>query len=243
VAARAALDVVHEDDALLVVDKPPGWIVEPLPGEEHGEVTLVDLVADHARTRAGWKPAARRRPHVVHRIDRDTSGLVLFALTPAARDHLKAQFERRSPERLYLAVVNGHPEPPAGVWRDRLVWDKERLVQKRAHVEEVRAKDAEARYRVLERFPRQSLVEIALKTGKRNQIRVQAGARGHPLVGERQYRFGQPRDEGREPAFPRQALHAWRLTFVHPVTGRRVTFTAPLPADMERLLAALRTRR
>jgi 23S rRNA pseudouridine1911/1915/1917 synthase len=234
VSVRAALDVVYQDEALLVVNKPPGWIVEPLPGEERGEVTLLDLVADHLRA------GVRTRPYVVHRIDRDTSGLVLFALTAASREHLKAQFERQSPDRIYLAVVNGHPEPASGTWRDKLVWDKERLIQKRAHLEEARAKDAEARYRVVERFEWQSLIEVALRTGKRNQIRVQAGARGYPLVGERQYRFGQPRDEGREPAFPRQALHAARLAFVHPVKGRRVTFTADLPKDMEQLILRIR---
>jgi 23S rRNA pseudouridine1911/1915/1917 synthase len=237
VSARESLDIIHQDSDVLVVNKPPGWLVEPLPGEQQGEVTLLDLAADHVRT------AVRIRPRVVHRIDRDTSGLVLFALTPAARDHLKAQFERQGPDRIYLAVVNGRPEPASGLWRDKLVWDKERLIQKRAHVEEARAKDAEARYRVVEQFRWQALIEVALKTGKRNQIRVQAGSRGHALVGERQYRFGQPRDESSEPQFPRQALHAARLAFVHPATGRRVAFTAPLPADMEGLLRTLRKGR
>jgi 23S rRNA pseudouridine1911/1915/1917 synthase len=264
VSARASLDVVHQDDALLVVNKPAGWIVEPLPGEERGEVTLLDLVVDHVQWAGGppspdglrrprtpapprRKAAAFRRtaarPYVVHRIDRDTSGLVLFALTPAARDHLKAQFERRTPRRVYLAVVNGHPEPESGVWRDKLVWDKERLVQKRAHAEEVRGKDAVASYRVVERFAWQSLVEVSLSTGKRNQIRVQAGVRGHPLVGERQYRFGRARDEEREPAFPRQALHAAHLGFIHPTTGRSAAFDAPLPADLKALLVRLRRER
>ncbi len=234
VSARAALRVVHEDADVLVADKPPGWIVEPLPGQEGEEVTLLDLVVDHLRA------GSRARPHVVHRIDRDTSGLVVFALTAAARDALKAQFERRAPARVYLAVVNGVPEPPAGTWRDRLVWDKERLVQKRAHAEEERARDAVARYRVVEPFAWQALVEISLVTGKRNQIRVQAGTRGHPLVGERQYRFGKPRDDAHEPAFERQALHAWRLGFTHPRTRRRVEFTSPMPDDMEALVATLR---
>jgi len=237
VSARESLDIVHEDAAILVLNKPPGWLVEPLPGERHGEVTLLDLVADYVHG------GLRARPYVVHRIDRDTSGLVLFALTPAARDHLKAQFERHSPDRVYLVVVNGHPVPSAGVWRDKLVWDKERLIQKRAHIDEVRARDAEASYQVLEQFPHQALIEVALKTGKRNQIRVQAGSRGYPLVGERQYRFGQPRDEAHEPEFPRQALHATRLAFVHPAIGRRASFTAPLPQDLERLLRTLRNSR
>ena len=88
----------------------------------------------------------------MHRIDRDTSGLVLFALTSGGARRAEAQFERRTPERAYLAVVNGRPVPPSGTWRDRLVWDKERLVQKRAHADEERGRDAEARYRVVEQF-------------------------------------------------------------------------------------------
>ncbi len=237
VAARSALSVVYQDSHLLVVDKPPGWLVEPLPGDAPSEVTLFDMVGDLLRSEK------RIRPYVVHRIDRDTSGLVLFALTPAARDELKRQFENRTPTRTYLAVVNGTPDPPSGTWRDRLVWDADRLVQKRAHAQEERAKDAEARYRVVERFTWQSLVEISLVTGKRNQIRVQAGSRGHALVGERQYRFARPRDEAREPEFGRQALHAARLGFTHPATTHHVEFTSGMPEDMEGLLRVLRGAR
>ncbi len=234
VSARRSLALVYEDETIVVVNKPPGWLVEPLPGEEAGEATLRDLLEDHLRGRRG------PRPLVVHRIDRDTSGLVLFALTPAARDVLKAQFARHTPERTYLAILNGRPIPPRGTWRDSLVWDRERLVQKRAHAEEERARDAEARYRVVEQFDFQALVEVSLVTGKRNQIRAQAGSRGHALVGERQYRFGRPRDEAHEPEFGRQALHAARLAFTHPVTRRRVEFTAALPDDLKRLLQTLR---
>jgi 23S rRNA pseudouridine1911/1915/1917 synthase len=236
VASRDALVVVHKDESVLVLDKAPGWLVEPLPGEEGGEVTLVDLLNDHLRG------ASRIRPHVVHRIDRDTSGLVLFALTPTAKEHLKRQFERRTPERVYLAVVNGRPQPASGTWRDKLVWDKERLVQKRAHLQEVRGKDAEADYRVIEQFAEQALIEVWLVTGKRNQIRVQAGVRGYPLVGERLYRFGREKGD-REPDFDRQALHATRLAFQHPRTGHRVQFTSPLPVDMATLVARLRSQR
>lgn len=231
VATRHALDVVFEDQAILVVDKPAGWLVEPLPGEAHSEVTLLDLIGDHLRG------AARARAYVVHRIDRDTSGLVLFALSPDARDDLKTQFERRTPERIYLAVVHGVVDPPAGTWRDRLVWDKERLVQKRAHMHEERAKDAIAHYRVLEQHQAAAVIEVSLVTGKRNQIRVQAGLRGLPLVGERLYGFGAT--GGLQ--FSRQALHAARLAFTHPKTRRHVEFTAPLPDDMRVLIEKLRT--
>ncbi|HEY3380392.1 MAG TPA: RluA family pseudouridine synthase [Vicinamibacterales bacterium] len=237
VASREALDLVYEDDSLIVVNKPPGWLVEPLPGEARGEVTLRDLLADHLRS------ALRVRPYVVHRIDRDTSGLVVFALSQDVREAVKAQFERRTPERIYLAVVNGRIEPTSGVWRDKLVWDAERLVQKRAHGQEERAKDAEARFRVVEQFRHQALIEVSLVTGKRNQIRVQAGSRGYALVGERVYRFGRARDEKTEPAFPRQALHAARLAFRHPATRRRVEFAAPLPNDLRALIDRLRKQR
>jgi 23S rRNA pseudouridine1911/1915/1917 synthase len=231
VATRHALDVVFEDEAILVVDKPAGWLVEPLPGEAHGEVTLLDLIGDHLRG------AARVRAYVVHRIDRDTSGLVLFALTPDARDDLKTQFERRTPERVYLAVVHGVVDPAAGTWRDKLVWDKERLLQKRAHIREERAKDAVAQYRVLEQHQAAAVIEVSLVTGKRNQIRVQAGLRGYPLVGERLYGFGATGSL----QLSRQALHAARLAFTHPKTRRRVEFTAPLPDDMRDLIEKLRT--
>ena len=236
VAARERFRVVHRDDHILVVNKPPGWLVEPLPGDAPAEVTLLDMAGDLLRE------GARARAYVVHRIDRDTSGLVLFALTVPARDALERQFERHTPARVYLAIVNGAPEPPSGTWRDRLVWDRDRLIQKRAHAREERARDAIAHYRVVERFQWQALVEVSLVTGKRNQIRVQAGSRGHALVGERQYRFGRPRDEAREPEFPRQALHAARLGFTHPGTRRHVEFTAALPDDMATLLARLRGR-
>jgi 23S rRNA pseudouridine1911/1915/1917 synthase len=235
VATRRALHIVHEDQDILLVDKPPAWLVEPLPGDAGGEVTLRDLLTDHLRAR----PLARA--FVVHRIDRDTSGLVLFALTPAARDNLKAQFERRLPLREYLAVVRGRVTPASGTWRDKLAWDKQRLVQKRAHLHEERAKDAVAHYRVLEQFDGAAVLEVRLVTGKRNQIRVQAGSRGYPLVGERIYTYGTREAEGT--AFPRQALHAARLGFEHPRTGRQVEFTAPIADDIRELIERLRDGR
>ncbi len=233
-SARRSLSLVIEDDAILVADKPAGMLVEPLPGQEGGEVTLLDLVADHLR------PRVRIRPLVVHRIDRDTSGLVLFALTRDAQESLKAQFERRTPERTYLAVVRGTVTPESGTWRDRLAWDKARLVQKRAHRTEAAAREAVARYRVVERLDGATLLEVSLVTGKRNQIRVQAGSRGFPLVGERLYTFGAPPPRRGDPTLARQALHASALSFIHPSTATRVDVTAPLPEDMRTLVARLR---
>ena len=231
---RHLLSVLHEDESIVVVDKPVGLLVEPLPKREGEEPTLLDLLADH------YRHAPRARSFVVHRIDRDTSGLVLFARTPSAHTALKAQFERRTPERVYLAVVLGRPAPPSGVWRDMLAWDPASLRQRQAHGRDARAKDAEARYTVTEPFADAALIEVQLVTGKRNQIRVQAAMRGHPLLGERQYRFNAPPEPPALPRIDRQALHAWRLGFIHPTTGRRVTYTSPLPADLAGLLTALR---
>ena len=227
---RHLLSVLHADAAIVIVNKPPGLLVEPLPGRAGEEHTVLDLLED------AYRHEPRARFFVVHRIDRDTSGLVLFARTAEARDALKDQFERRTPERIYQAVVLGTPVPAEGTWRDLLSWDAEALRQRKAHGRDARGKDAEATYRVLRSFPRASVIEVSLVTGKRNQIRVQAGLRGHPLVGERQYRFDSPPEPAGMPPFDRQALHAWKLGFVHPSSGRPVTFTSPLPADIKELI-------
>lgn len=232
VRARRRLAVVFEDEALLVVDKPPGLLVEPLPGREAEEVTLLDLVADHLRA------APHARPCVVHRIDRDTSGLVVFAKTPEAQAALKRQFERRRAERVYLAVVAGRVRPVEGTWRDRLRWDARRKRQQHAHGADPKAREAVAHYRVLKQFADATLLEVRLVTGKRNQIRIQAASRGHPLFGERQYVFD-ARSSGGPPRFERQALHAYRLSFAHPVTGRPVTVEAPVPPDLSELIDSL----
>lgn len=234
--ARTHLDILHEDDAIVVIDKPVGLIVEPLPDAAH-EPTVLDLLTDH------YRHLPRARVFVVHRIDRDTSGLVLFARTPAARDHLKDQFEQRTPERVYQAVVVGMMAEETAVWRDMLAWDKAALRQRRAHGRDAGGKEAVARVRVLERFALATLLEVSLVTGKRNQIRVQAALRGLPLLGERQYRFDAPPEPPGLPRLERQALHAWRLGFTHPGTGHEVDFTAPVPDDLTRVLRALRRAR
>jgi 23S rRNA pseudouridine1911/1915/1917 synthase len=212
------------------VNKPPGLLTVPL--ERRSEATSVqDQLADHLR------PRGRRRPLVVHRIDRDTSGLVVFAVNPDAQQRLREQFKRRHAERVYLAVVYGHPSPPAGTWRDRLVWDSRALIQKETHPRDPVGKDAVSEYRVLETFRDTSLIEVRLVTGKRNQIRLQARLRGHTLVGEQRYIYGP--DELRGIVFPRQALHAFQLGFDHPRSHDPLRFEAPLPRDMKDLLDRL----
>jgi 23S rRNA pseudouridine1911/1915/1917 synthase len=151
---------------------------------------------------------------------------------------LKRQFRERTPERVYLAVVYGHPTPRAGTWRDHLVWDSRALIQKETHPNDPRAAEAISRYKVVETFDAASLIEVRLHTGKRNQIRIQSRLRGHTLVGEVRYTYGP--DALRPIPFRRQALHAWRLTFEHPVEGKAMTFEAPLPDDMKTLINGLR---
>jgi 23S rRNA pseudouridine1911/1915/1917 synthase len=223
--------IIYEDDDLIVVNKPAGLLAVPLP--RRGDApSVVEEIERHLRSHR------RRRPFVVHRIDRDTSGLVVVAKHAAAHAALKAQFLRHEPERVYRAVMYGHPAPSSGTWRDRLVWDERSLIQKETHPRDPRGKEAVSEYQVLERFRDSSLVEIRLVTGKRNQIRIQARLRGHMLVGEQRYVFGPA--SLRPIVFPRQALHAFRLAFRHPTTDRPVQFEAPLPADLEELVARLR---
>ncbi len=228
--ATGDLAIVYEDSTLIVINKPPGLLTVPLE-RQPGSSSVRDQLREYLRPH-------RRHPFVVHRIDRDTSGLVLFAKSEAAQAMLKGQFRRREPERTYWAVVYGHPQPASGVWQDHLVWDERALIQKETHPDDPRAASAEARFRVLETFADTSLVEVSLVTGKRNQIRIQARLRGHTLIGEQRYVYGP--DVLRPISFPRQALHARRLAFIHPDGERPMSFEAPLPADMSELLSRLR---
>lgn len=228
-----ALDILFEDDALIVLNKPAGILSVPLERRSQSP-SVVTLLEDYFRS------SGKRKPFVVHRIDLDTSGLVVFAKTAKAQAALKNQFRRREPERVYWAVVYGHPDPAQGTWRDRLVWDTKALIQKETHPNDPTGVDAVSHYRVVERFADTSLVEVRLETGKRNQIRIQARLRGHTLVGEKRYVYGP--DTLRPIAFPRQALHARRLAFRHPSDDRPLDFEAPLPRDFAELLTRLRSQ-
>jgi 23S rRNA pseudouridine1911/1915/1917 synthase len=225
------LRILYEDEHLIVLNKPAGLLAVPL--ERRGEETSIfDQIEDHVRSHG------KRKPLVVHRIDRDTSGVVLFAKDARTHASLKQQFRERSPERVYLAVVYGHPMPESGTWRDYLVWDGKALIQKETHRNDPRAAEAVSQYRIVETFESTSLIEVRLTTGKRNQIRIQARLRGHTLVGEVRYTYGP--DELRPISFKRQALHASRLGFLHPVQQKPMHFEAPLPDDMKKLIAELR---
>ena len=228
------LNILYEDQHLIVLNKPAGLLAVPLERKSE-ETSIFDQIEDHFRSHG------KRKPFVVHRIDRDTSGIVLFAKDARTHAALKHQFRERTPERVYLAVVYGHPTPHSGTWRDHLVWDGKALIQKETHPKDPRAAEAISHYTVVEEFESTSLVEVRLHTGKRNQIRIQARLRGHTLVGEVRYTYGP--DELRPIAFKRQALHAWRLGFTHPAGAKPMRFEAPLPEDMTKLIAELRRQR
>jgi 23S rRNA pseudouridine1911/1915/1917 synthase len=225
------LDVIFEDDWVIAVNKPAGLLTVPL--ERSPEAPSV-----YDQIEQRFRPHGKRRPFPVHRIDQDTSGLVVFAKTASGQQALKDQFKRREPTRLYRAVVYGVPEPAEGTWRDFLVWDERALIQKQTHPKDQRGSEAVSKYTVLECFPNASLIEVSLRTGRRNQIRIQARLRGHTLVGEARYIYGP--EILRPIEFGRQALHAYRLTIRHPEDDRELDFEAPLPRDLLDLLTRLR---
>ena len=231
VGRTADLDVVYEDEDLVVVNKPAGVLTVPLdrhPGVPSVYGQIVERLRSHSK----------RKPFVVHRIDQDTSGLVLFARTPQAQSHLQAQFKARTADRVYLAVVHGHPQPPQGTWRDVLEWDEKALIQKATYSGNPRGTAAISCYRTIETFADTALIEVRLQSGRRNQIRLQATLHGHTLVGEQRYVSGL---ELRHPIkFGRQALHARLLAVQHPRDGRRLEFEAPMPTDLDQLLKRLR---
>jgi 23S rRNA pseudouridine1911/1915/1917 synthase len=226
------VEILFEDDSLIVVNKPAGLLSVPLERKSAAPSAFEQIVR-HLR------PSGKRKPLVVHRIDQDTSGLVVFAKDADAQAKLKAQFKRRQPARVYLAVVYGHPSPASGQWRDHLVWDEKALIQKSTHPRDPDAQEAISDYRVVEHFKETSLVEVRLQSGRRNQIRIQARLRGHTLVGEKRYTFGP--DVLRPIQFERHALHAYRLVFEHPEDARPLRFEAPLPPDFDALLKRLRS--
>ncbi|MBL8588787.1 MAG: RluA family pseudouridine synthase [Methylobacteriaceae bacterium] len=252
-AAQAiALDIVHEDDELIVLDKPAGLVVHPAAG--HADGTLVNaLIAHCGATLSGIGGVAR--PGIVHRLDKDTSGLLVIAKTDRAHQGLAAQFAdhgREGPlEREYLALVWGAPARPAGVI-EAPVGRHPRHREKMAVVAPGRGRAAITHWRVLARFgdpadPVASLVACRLETGRTHQIRVHMASIGHPVMGDPLYATGFRTRAARLTAdaqaalaaLGRQALHAARLGFAHPATGETLRFERPPPADFARLLAAL----
>jgi len=219
------LKIVHEDAALIVIDKPAGLVVHPGAGQP--DRTLLNALLAHAPALA-----AVPRAGIVHRLDKDTSGLLVVAKTVESQASLVKQLADRSMRRTYLALVQG--DPPASGTIDAPVGRDARARTRMAVTH--RGKPARTAYRVLERFGRAALVECRLETGRTHQIRVHFQHIRHPLVGDTVYRRGTRHGI----AFPRQALHAAELSLRHPATGEAISWRSPLPRDFKRLVDELR---
>ena len=224
-AQKIPLAVVYEDRDLIVIDKPAGLVVHPGAGVP--DRTLLNALLAHAPALAGVPRAG-----IVHRLDKDTSGLLVVAKNVSAQAALAEQLSSRAVRRVYLALVHG--DPPARGMIDAPVGRDARVRTRMAVTR--RGKEARTGYRVLERFGHAALVECRLETGRTHQIRVHMQHLRHPLIGDTVYRRGTRHGL----AFARQALHAAELELVHPRTGKRLHWRSPLPRDMAKLLESLR---
>ncbi len=223
------LNIVYEDDDLLVVDKPAGLAVHPAPG--HSRHTLVNALLAHCVDLSGVGGVLR--PGIVHRLDKDTSGLLLVAKNDRTHASLSRQLKERTVQKRYLALVRGRLEQPEGVIEGAVGRDP-RNRKRMAIVEGGRP--ARTAYKVREYLDGMTLVEVAPSTGRTHQIRVHFAAAGHPIVGDALY--GKPSG-----LVGRQFLHAYRLAFEHPRNGRRMEFEAPLPEDLTEALRTARERK
>lgn len=227
------LRVVYEDDDLLIVDKPAGLVVHPAPGHAGG--TLVNALLAHGDGSTWGGIAGVQRPGIVHRLDRDTSGLLMVARRDSAQASLMAQLKARRIKKTYQALVQGSVSAAVGRIEAPIGRDPKHRTRM-AVVPDGRA--SVTGYRVRERFPDWTLLDLDLVTGRTHQIRVHLDAIGHPVAGDPVYGTGTSRrgPEGLDRLF----LHAWRLELTSPSTGQLIRATAPLPAELENVLVALR---
>ncbi len=229
------LDILYRDDEIVIVNKPAGLVMYPAAGHPGGTLLngLAHLVG---RLAAVGGPL---RPGVVHRLDRDTSGLVVVALTDPAYHDLVRQFRERTIEREYITIVSGDIRDDEGVID--LPIGRSRYERKKMSTRSRRGKEAKTFWKVKERFGPATLLQARLATGRTHQIRVHLAAMGHPVLGDRTYgRKTRIELKRRKIPVPRQMLHAGTLGITHPSTGERLLFRSPLPADMEEILTLLR---
>ncbi|MEM6491048.1 MAG: RluA family pseudouridine synthase [Pseudomonadota bacterium] len=242
-AQAIALRVLHEDDDLVVIDKPAGLAVHPAPGSRDG--TLVNALLAHCgETLRGVGGVAR--PGIVHRLDKDTSGVMVAAKTDAAHRGLVEQFADRAVDRRYRAVARGAPRGPRGVVRGNIGRDPKHRVRMAvfADADDAPGRRAATHYAVREVFGADgaTLMDCRLETGRTHQIRAHLAHLGCPLIGDPLYGRGGPLKSLGDVAagFPRQALHAATLGFIHPRSGHDLVFETPFPPDIDRLVAGLR---
>jgi 23S rRNA pseudouridine1911/1915/1917 synthase len=225
------LDILFEDEAILVLNKPPGLVVHPAPG--HPDGTLVNALLHHCGPL--FRVGGEQRPGIVHRLDRDTSGVLVVAKTEASLRNLAAQFKNREVCKEYLALVWGQPVPAEDTI-ETLVGRHPRH-RKKMSAQPRAGRPAVTHYETVQPLGPATLLRVRIETGHTHQIRVHMAHRGHPVVGDTQY--GRARPGWLNAPAPRQMLHAERLSFRHPATGADLEFRAPLPPDMRDMLRAL----
>ena len=238
--ARAAFDILHEDDAIIVLNKPAGLLSIPSsPDAGSSEDTVLRRVREYMQFKLGHKTYVG----MLHRLDRDTSGSLAVALSKDAHAAGRELFKAHRFERHYLALVQGIPDPPKGTIHARIS-SGYRDGRRKLVDEDKAGLDAATDYKVRERLKNAALLELRLHTGRQHQIRLHLEKLGHPLVGERVYSGD---DESKRyaaakataPPAPRNMLHAWTLAFPHPITGKKISVEAPLPADFIKTMKRL----
>jgi len=224
---QVPLDILCEDGDLIVLNKPAGMVVHPGAGRRTG--TLVNALLAHCERLPGI--GGVERPGIVHRLDRDTSGVLVVAKTEVAHQSLSGQFKTRMVKKRYLALVHGEVRQEEG--RIEAAIGRREHDRKRMGVRVRDGREARTIYHVLRRLPGMTLLALDLETGRTHQIRVHLAHIGHPVVGDRVYggRREHRRAASDEPSAERQMLHAWRLGFFHPASEAWVEFTAPIPTD------------
>ena len=233
------IEILYEDDEIIVINKQSGLVVHPAPGHYSG--TLVNALLHHCPNINGIGGVLR--PGIVHRLDKDTSGVLIVAKNDRAHNHLSRQFKYRRVKKKYLALVYGKMESDSG--SVSLPIGRHPVDRKKMSTNSRKSRIAETTWQIIERFERASLIEVNLKTGRTHQIRVHCAAIKHPVMGDKVY--GPRKTVKNAPyginffgSIPRQMLHAWRLLLTHPVTEEKVSFEAPIPSDMRTIISALR---
>lgn len=237
------IEILFEDEHMIVINKQPGLVVHPAPGHSSG--TLVNALLYHCPTLGSI--GGKIRPGIVHRLDKETSGVLVVAKNDAAHHHLAGQFKSREVKKRYLALVHGYVKEDRGTVDFSI--GRHPVDRKKMSTRSRKARGAETRWKVKERFDGVTLLDLDLKTGRTHQIRVHCAAIGHPVVGDAVYGgrrrldlSGKGKSVLSQIKVTRQMLHAQCLQFVHPVTKEDMSFRAPLPDDMAGLIEALRNR-
>lgn len=230
-AEQIPLDILYEDRHIIVINKPAGLVVHPAAGNETG--TLVNALLHHCTDLTGI--GGELRPGIVHRLDKDTSGILVVAKNEAAMAELSRQFKERITDKEYLAIVRGVPRLPRGTVETTI--GRHPVHRKKMAVNVRNGREAVSHYEVIERFDDAALVRVKIETGRTHQIRVHMAHLKHPIVGDTVYGRGGASAVKAE----RQMLHAAKLSLNHPKSGKRLSFEAPLPDDMNALLSQLRT--